>query len=249
MNELENRMSCKICSIDTFSSLEDFKKHRQSPEHLINLTKSLSFSNDDDQIPDLSNDYLESIKGSPFFKINYNDSSLQFFKILLCDRKDDLYSESCLDIDINLFEKLTDFKTKHVAIALNGGGYFAAAIIDNLNRTIICSKTFRRYTSRRKQGGSQSLKDNEKSGKINSAGAMIRRENEKKLREEINDLILTWKPHLDNCSVILCNRDPFLIQEAFKDYKVRGIPFTTYQADFEEICRCYSELISSFTIK
>lgn len=240
----ENKMSCKICNISIFSTLDEFKNHRQSEEHLNKLTNSLSLSN-----KDYEENSDEAIIGSPYFEILYNNSKIHCYKIILADRKDDLYPKYSLDLNMDIFNRLINFQKRFILIALNGGGYFAAAIFDNSAKKLVCSKTFRRYTTRRKQGGSQSLKDNEKGGKIHSAGAMIRRENEKKLRDEISNLILfTWKPYLTNCSLIFCNRDSFLTQEVFKDMETRTLPFTTYQADFEEICRCYNELISSIKI-
>jgi hypothetical protein len=241
----ENKMSCIICNIPIFGTLDEFKNHRQSEEHLNKLTNLLSLSNETDE--ENNQEYLdESIKGSPYFEISHIDSKIQCYKIILAERKEALYSESSLDLNMNILNRLKTFQKSSICIALNGGGYFAAAIFDNSAKQLVCSKTFRRYTTRRKQGGSQSLKDNEKGGKIHSVGAMIRRENEKKLRDEILNLIFsTWKPQMSNCSLIFCNRDSFLTQKVFKDMLIRTLPFTTYQADSEEICRCYNELISS----
>lgn len=245
-NLRENNLSCKICKFSNFDTLEEFKQHRQSEEHLNNLTESLSLNQTNEY--DSKNEINESTKGSPFFEIIHDETKLQCYKALLVDRKDDNYSKSSLNLNLNMYNHLKQIQNTHIAIALNGGGYFASAIFDNSNKRLVCSKTFRRYTTRRKQGGSQSLKDNQKAGKINSAGSMIRRENEKKLQEEISNLFLAWKPHMEMCSLIFCNRDSLLVQEVFKNSCVRILPFTTYQADFEEICRCYTELISSIKI-
>lgn len=97
------------------------------------------------------------------------------------------------------------------AILLLGSGNFAGAIIDHQrlnhktnfsdplqNVKIIESKTFHRYTTRRKQGGAQSAKDNA-TGKANSAGSSIRRANERHLQEEIRSLLESWSPHLKDC--------------------------------------------------
>ena len=47
---------------------------------------------------------------------------------------------------------------------------------------VLKHKTFHRYTTRRKQGGSQSVNDNSKSKAV-SAGAMLRRYGEQALRD------------------------------------------------------------------
>lgn len=239
----ENKLSCKMCDVD-FNTLDEFKLHRRSSDHLNKLNESF-YDSTQNNCDDFEVDNCDVVKGSPFFEIHYCNYKLQCFKIILANRKEDLYSQSTLSLDINLYNKLQNIYSSHFMVSLNGGGYFAAAIFDNSSQQLVCSKIIRKYTTRRKQGGSQSLKDNESSGKIHSAGAMIRRENEKKLRDEILSLISVWKPSLAKCSIVFCNRDLFLTQEVFKDYDVRTLPFTTYQASFEEICRCYTELISS----
>ena len=66
---------------------------------------------------------------------------------------------------------------------------------------IIQSKTFHRYTTRRKQGGSQSASDNAR-GKANSAGSSIRRYNEQALIQEVRELLHDWKNQLAECTAI-----------------------------------------------
>lgn len=62
---------------------------------------------------------------------------------------------------------------------------------------IIAHKTFHRYTTRRKQGGSQSVNDNAK-GFAKSAGAQLRRYGEQALREvsSVSLIGLTRTPSL-----------------------------------------------------
>lgn len=240
----EKILGCKICRISNFNTLQEFKLHRQSEEHLSNLTNSLSFS-DEIELQEKFDQESSCLNDLPVFEIVHNSKFIKCFKVLLASRKEDLYSKTNISLDLNLYNRLKNLKDSYISLFLNGGGYFAAAIFDNSKMQMICSKTFRRYTTRRKQGGSQSLKDNQKSG-IHSAGSLIRRDNEKKLKEEIQNLISSWKHDIEKSSVIFCNRD-VSIQEACKDFsaKIRAFPFTTYQANFDEICRCYTELISS----
>ena len=82
------------------------------------------------------------------------------------------------------------------ALLMFGGGHFAGMVISLCPRmvskgkgkererepVVVVSKTFHRYTTRRKQGGSQSANDNA-NGKANSMGAQLRRANEMALRE------------------------------------------------------------------
>lgn len=241
-----NKLTCNICGV-IFDTLESFKIHKQSETHVLKLLNSLSISS---QRVDESEEHSDkNLKpGSPYFVIEYCTLRLQCYKLLLIDRKDELYSKIVLNLNLELFRSLITFRKSYISISLNGGGYFASAIFDNMEKRIVCSKTFRRYTSRRKQGGSQSLKDNQGSGSIHSAGASIRRDNEKKLKEDILKLFQSWKSELDMCIIIFCNRDPFLLSDSFDFHNIRTLPFTTYQADYEEICRCYNELVSSIKL-
>jgi len=81
----------------------------------------------------------------------------------------------CLNALQSLRKKTTWF------IIMCVGGHFAAAIFER--DKCVKHKTIHRYTTRRKQGGSQSSKDNRSATAPQSAGAGIRRYNEKKLKE------------------------------------------------------------------
>jgi len=60
---------------------------------------------------------------------------------------------------------------------------------------VLMHKRFHRYTTRRKQGGSQSAHD-AKGGAANSAGAQLRRAGEKHLAEDIAELLTLWAPQV-----------------------------------------------------
>lgn len=96
-------------------------------------------------------------------------------------------------------------------ILMVGSGHFAATIISHKNHkhktnlsnpganvNVLKSKTFHRYTTRRKQGGAQSASDAAR-GKANSAGSTIRRANERMLQEEIKELLSSWSDELKDC--------------------------------------------------
>lgn len=73
-----------------------------------------------------------------------------------------------------------------------GGGRAALALFDAAN--VIKHKTIQRYTTRRKQGGTQSAHDQAK-GHAKSAGAQIRRAQAVKFRDDVRYV------HL--CAVVL----------------------------------------------
>lgn len=81
------------------------------------------------------------------------------------------------------------------------GGYFAGAVFRN--KDVLQHKRIARYTVRRKNGGAQASKDaSDPSRAPQSAGAFIRRQNEKKLREEIAEVLKQWKPLIDGSQLI-----------------------------------------------
>ncbi|KZP26639.1 hypothetical protein FIBSPDRAFT_854679 [Athelia psychrophila] len=116
---------------------------------------------------------------------------------------------------------------------------------------VILHKTFHRYTTRRKQGGSQGLNDNAK-GNAKSAGAQLRRYGELSLQNDIRTLLSTWAEDLDGCERIFIrasggNRRIFLgdyegsVLEKGDD-RLRGFPFPTRRPTQDELLRCLGEL-------
>lgn len=155
------------------------------------------------------------------------------------------------------------------ALFMIGGGHFAGAIISHVPKNIkgnaksktesiqeqkvdiIVSKTFHRYTTRRKQGGSQSASDNAR-GKANSAGSSIRRYNEQALVKEVRDLLTEWKDQLDGCHLIFIrangasNRKILVGYEGSvlkaDDPRIKSFPFTTKRAVTSSLKKAWVEL-------
>lgn len=108
----------------------------------------------------------------------------------------------------------TDPTTRTWAMFAMGGGHFAGAIFslvprlnnqghNRITREVIClqSKTFHRYTTRRKQGGSQAANDNAK-GAAKSVGAQLRRANEAALVDDIRGLLESWKDQITSSEIV-----------------------------------------------
>ena len=138
-------------------------------------------------------------------------------------------------------------------------GRFAGAVFQR--GVMIDHKTFSRYTTRRKQGGSQSAADGSGSGHAKSAGATLRRYNELALHQEIQELLLDeWSLYLEEAGRVWvsCGKSSakLLYRSAGgkkKDKKknlgalskesenVIKVPFQTAKPTLEEckrICRC-----------
>lgn len=153
------------------------------------------------------------------------------------------------------------------ALFMIGGGHFAGAIVSHQRLNVsgnakkqdvsfqeqailfLEHKTFHRYTTRRKQGGSQSAMDNAK-GKANSAGSTLRRYNEAALKIDVQILLKEWKPYLDNCENIYIrarsaqDRKMFLDDGLINkdDVRLKSFPFTTGRPTVSELRKAWCEL-------
>ncbi|CAE6425741.1 unnamed protein product [Rhizoctonia solani] len=115
---------------------------------------------------------------------------------------------------------------------------------------IIKHKTFHRYTTRRKQGGSQSVNDNAK-GPAKSAGAQLRRYGEQALREDIQGILDEWSEDVRKSELVffrasVSNRKMFWDWENAPikkgDNRLRTFPFPTRRPTQAELMRCLVEL-------
>ncbi|KAF8199127.1 hypothetical protein BJ912DRAFT_950998 [Pholiota molesta] len=126
------------------------------------------------------------------------------------------------------------------ALFMIAGGHFAGAVVRKQKKPkpeteVVLHKTFHRYTTRRKQGGSQSANDNAK-GAAKSAGAQLRRYGEQALRDDIRGLLEEWREDLADCERIwiranTSNRRIFYDYEGAPwtkdDERLRTFPFPT----------------------
>ncbi|KAK7445404.1 hypothetical protein VKT23_014821 [Stygiomarasmius scandens] len=156
------------------------------------------------------------------------------------------------------------------ALFMVAGGHFAGAVVSvsrpgeeeeasvpskkpkrpKTDTEVLRHKTFHRYTTRRKQGGSQSLNDNAK-GNAKSAGALLRRYGEQALRDDIRNLIEDWADEINECELIFIrasgsNRKIFLDYDGSiiskRDDRLRTFPFPTRRPTQSELSRCLLEL-------
>ncbi|KAH7305015.1 ankyrin repeat and zinc finger domain-containing protein 1 [Stachybotrys elegans] len=156
------------------------------------------------------------------------------------------------------------YKGPHIFLCMIGGGHFAAMVVSlapraskgpttmNREATVLAHKTFHRYTTRRKQGGSQSANDNAK-GNAHSAGSGLRRYNETALVNDVRALLQEWKTLIDTSELLFIratgsqNRrtlfGPYDDQVLrHNDTRLRGFPFSTRRATQNELMRSFIEL-------
>ncbi|KAI0467388.1 hypothetical protein F4859DRAFT_494267 [Xylaria cf. heliscus] len=158
------------------------------------------------------------------------------------------------------------YKGPHFFLCMIGGGHFAAMVVSlaprqtkhgsvgpmNREATVLAHKTFHRYTTRRKQGGSQSANDNAK-GNAHSAGSSIRRYNEQALTDEVRLLLQDWKGLLDTSELLFIRATGATNRRTLfgpyegqvlraNDPSIRGFPFSTRRATQNELMRSFIEL-------
>lgn len=150
-----------------------------------------------------------------------------------------------------------------------GGGHFAGAVVSHqqtkskgnpknhkesleAQRVVVLeSKTFHRYTTRRKQGGSQSASDNAR-GKANSAGSSIRRYNEEALKKEVHELLQAWSDYISKAQHIFIRATGAASKKILVGYegaeiksgdkRVKLFPFTTKRATLSEVKAAWVKL-------
>lgn len=164
----------------------------------------------------------------------------------------------------SMMQKGTSASGPHYFLCMIGGGHFAAMLVsltpkltkkygvEDRTATVIAHKTFHRYTTRRKQGGSQSANDNAK-GNAHSAGSSIRRHNEIALTSEVRELMAEWRELIDSAELLFIRASgqtnrrtlfgPYEDQVLnVKDPRIRGFPFNTRRATQSELMRSFVEL-------
>lgn len=153
----------------------------------------------------------------------------------------------------------------HFFLCMIGGGHFAAMIvslipelrkgpggIEERHAVVRAHKTFHRYTTRRKQGGSQSANDNAK-GNAHSAGSSIRRYNEMALEADVRNVLSEWKSMIDTAELLFIRATGSTNRRTLfgpydgqvlrsNDPRIRGFPFSTRRATQAELLRSFQEL-------
>ena len=139
-------------------------------------------------------------------------------------------------------------RRRTIALMMLGGGHFAGVIVslrpkivknsgqEERQVDVLLSKTFHRYTTRRKQGGAQSANDAAK-GNAHSAGASLRRYNEAALQNEVRELLRSWKDEMDKCELVFIRATGSVTRRTLFGYegavlksndpRIRRFPFTT----------------------
>lgn len=269
---LRDPSDCSICPGAVLPDMILFRQHFKSDWHIYNLGQQTrgrpvlsrdSFERSgeasDSDSPNEETDDTDAVElpGSPLLRFTLlEDGSLStesptvvfsIHKVALltadeCSRRAEVSREA-----IDLQQRLLEASRSWWALFLIRSGRVAAGIFDNASGRLTLSKTFKRYTTRRGQGGAQAAKDASHHG-IRSAGATIRRRNELHLIQDMTTLLVDWAPSLAQCTRWFWNGTEtarhclFPTAADARDPRWRRIPLSTGQPSLEELLRCYSVL-------
>lgn len=140
------------------------------------------------------------------------------------------------------------------AVVMAASGHFCLALWDGAG-ILVRHKTIHKYTTRRKQGGSQAAADAARGAgnRIRSAGATLRRHGEHALQSEVRNLLTAWASDLSECAAVFVRAgrrdkqtlllyDDSPLTPLVENGRLRNIPFPTRRPTLKEAQRVYDEL-------
>jgi len=154
-------------------------------------------------------------------------------------------------IDLKIFiDGLNELPKKtNWVILMSSGGKFAGGVFEKSK--CVKHKTFHKYVVRKKQGGTQSSRD--KCGNApRSVGATIRRENETKFKEQVSEILVNWRPYIQEAHLIFIYAPGlswlhfFTAGELKKDDpRIRSVPIPVRSPTLLEVKHVHSWLCSA----
>ena len=247
-----NRMpsnNCSRCPNYSYSSTDEFREHSRSEWHLRNVRNpgnGVSF-----EVWSMEN--LSDAPESDSCSTSSEEEHTSPTKLLILGIPWRLvYSgRAAVPEAVPSLEILLE--APFVCVLLLRSGRFAGAVWDSLGNVVVHT-SFKRYTVRRRNGGSQSKNDNSKGSPANSVGAQIRRAQERRLTDDLFELITdAWKAYFcDERSVVFAYsskslKDELLVGPLEKGHRqchVLPVPVSVRNPSFAEVCRVYSVLAS-----
>lgn len=200
--------SCRLCGIDSFSlGVTEQRQHFKSAWHLHNLANmqrdESAISSDEFaklEEEDEEDEYVSSSSSGeedddtaapPVEKSHFSIFSLVNSPVSA--RTHALACRTITELSFCLSQPTLTW-----GVILYRSGHFAAAVFEN--GKAVQHKTEHRYTTRKKQGGSQASHDT-KSHKAKSAGAQLRRYGEQTMRERVSKVLAEW-PQWRQCDKV-----------------------------------------------
>ena len=236
---------CSKCPGFAYITSDEFREHCKSEWHLDNLKRGKGLSFDEWAHGDQS--------GSDSSSCSEEDETIPNAKLLINSIPFTPLAASRIAIP-SIYSSLSILlDAKYFVVVLLRSGRFAGAVWDNTGN-VIAHTSFKRYTVRRKNGGSQSKNDNAKGSPANSVGAQIRRAQEKKLSEDVYVVISDkWGHFLMNPGTVVFAyaskqqvNDLFVgpLEKSRAVCNVLKVPLSVGPPTYAEVCRVYKQLTS-----
>ncbi|MCP9258894.1 Protein vms-1 [Dirofilaria immitis] len=196
----ESGFICTVCKISIEKDRTDLIAHYKSDWHRHNLHRVLQgrplltedefeqMISENNQLSSLdteSDDEIIPFTGGAHAYFISDGTVYSIYQCILL--KNEIISR-------NLFQRPLD-----CAILLLSAGHFCGGIFKN--HELVTHKSFHRYVIRAKQGTTQSVSDGRGTA-AKSAGASVRRYNEKALKDEIQCLLASWSELLEQSPLI-----------------------------------------------
>ncbi|VDM99224.1 unnamed protein product [Thelazia callipaeda] len=251
MNTSPESFVCTVCRAPVGRDRNDFISHYKCDWHRHNLRRIMQgrpLLTEEELEQNISNDNEVSSLDTESDNevLPFSSGSHSYF---ICDGM--VYSiYRCILKESEMVSADLFSRPLNCAILMLSGGHFCGGIFRN--NQLIIQKSFHRYVVRAKQGTTQSLSDN-RGRAAKSAGALMRKYNEKALKNEIQRLLASWSKLLEETALIFLRCSTLqrhIFFEATKgaelldkmDKRMRTIPFETRRPTVEELQRTWSRL-------
>ena len=178
--------TCSKCPDYKYITADEFREHSKSVWHIHNTRNPSEPQSFIDWSSNLEQVSVDSMSSSGW--ISEYDSITPMSKLILNGIPYTISHNEKLAIPSVIPSLDSLLNASYIAVLLLRSGRFAGAVWSG-DGAVLAHTCFKRYTVRRKNGGSQSKNDRSKGATANSVGAQIRRAQEKKLSEEVLELI------------------------------------------------------------
>lgn len=227
--------------------LEKIKRYLFVPRCWVDENLDLYKSSEDDSQPEMHK-LIE--------RINLETAHISDSKTALFQKHKKLQESLQREVQVaklGAYDKLNDFfKVKKFGIFLFQGGDFTFALYEDFKELTHGSE--HKYVIRAKGGGKQSTKDRTKS--IKSIGSQIRRENEKVLLENIEEIIKQKAGDIAACGVVFVHAPGLNMNTMVKFFEnagvskslIRSIGFTSGKAKYMELQKIFKRLTSLYIV-
>lgn len=227
---IKDSFYCNKCGIH-FIDLVEYRAHFRISRHAASPSVS----------EDLQEEQPKIVNGQ--VQVCCIDGQYLIFPALIANKK----ALRAMSTEL-LYKKLAELNHSLVLLIMLRSGRFAAGIFDLKGNTIV-TKAFKKYTVRAGQGFSQSKAGGSRG--YNSAGSLIRNQNEAKLTEEIAEILQSWGGHIEECKLFFWNFTPHGQSSLFSEKGPIGhlkarfseYPFETFDPSLAELLRARDMLL------